>query len=86
MKTPPPPPLHIKYKMIDFAPFNNHLWHISFLEPIWNDFYDGLSLAYALSEIYRALIVPKWSSLNPHNFMKNYHRGNIFSNLSSGQQ
>ena len=29
---------------------------------------------------------PKWQSLNPHNFTKNDHRWNIFSNLSSGQQ
>ena len=39
--------------------------------------------------IYRALIVPnwpKWQSLNPHNFTKNDHGWNIFSNLSSGQQ
>ena len=32
-----------------------------------------------------ALIVPKWQCLNPHIFMKNDRRLNIFSNLGSAK-
>ena len=40
-------------------------------------------------EIFRVLIVPKmpkWQSLNPHNYMNNNHRWNTFSNLSLRRQ
>ena len=60
-KVPPkhPPTRHIKYKVIDFAPINKSIIaYISFLEPVWNNFQDRLSLAYA--RVCCALIVASW--------------------------
>ena len=76
MKTSPT--RHIKYKVVDFTPINQSIRHISFLEPIWNDFSGGFNLAYALiaRNISRVNCpeLAKKQSLNLHNFTKNNHR------------
>ena len=88
------PTRHIKYKKIDFVPCNKSIMAIKLHSTNLERFIRRIKspLTRYKRELYCALIVPnwskwpKWKSLNPHNFTKNDHRWNIFSNLSSGQQ
>ena len=77
-----PPTRHIKNKKIDFAPCIKSIMAKNFLSTNLKRFL-GLIKSPWRVHTYRALIVPnwpKWQSLNPHNFTKNDHRWNIFSN------
>ena len=86
-----PPKRHIKHKKINFTPCNKSIIANKLLSTFLERFLRRIKspLTRLEREIYRALIVSNWPktpSLKPHNFLKNSHRKNIFSNLSSGQQ
>ena len=38
------PTRHNKYRVINSPLVTKQLWQISFLQPTWNDFYEGLNL------------------------------------------
>ena len=82
-----PPTRHITYKKIVFVPCNtsimaNKLRSTNLERFIWRiNWRINMTLTVPNWSKW-----PKWQSLNPHNFTKNDHRWNIFSNLSSGQQ